>query len=129
MRMKIYLWMVLVLIMAACTNEEPEGVIVSKNYIKAGNSLQLQGEGQQAEITIEANCPWNISGTQDWLVVTPTNGSGTQRVTIAATRNLTGTARSADLTIQGGNLPQKVITVTQSDATKEPGASDNQPPT
>lgn len=128
MRMK-YLWMVLALILVACTNEEPEGIIVSKNFIKAEKSLQLQGEGQQTEMTIEANCSWNISGTQDWLVVTPTNGNGTQRISITATRNLTGASRSADLIIQGGNLPQKFIIVTQPDATKEPGANDNLPPT
>lgn len=93
---------------------------ITKDYLSVTPSLELLAEGQTADITINSNCNWTISKDADWLTVTPMSGSNTQTVTIAAIKNSSGADRMAILTVQGGSLPARRVTVTQKKVPETP---------
>lgn len=92
----------------------------SKDYLSVTPNLELLGDGQTTDITIDANCSWTITKDADWLTVSPMSGSNKQTVTIAAMKNSTGADRMAILTVQGGTLPARRVTVTQKAASDTP---------
>ena len=92
----------------------------SKDYLSVPTSQELLGDGQAVDITIDANCSWTITKDADWLTVTPMSGSNKQTVTIAAMKNSTGADRMAILTVQGGTLSPRRMTVTQRTASDTP---------
>lgn len=92
----------------------------SKDYLSVTPNLELLGDGQTTDITIDANCSWTISKDVDWLTVSPMSGSNKQTVTIAAMKNSTGADRMAILTVQGGTLPARRVTVTQRKSSDTP---------
>ncbi len=86
---------------------------INKDYLSVPTSLELSGEGQAMDININANCSWTITKDVDWLIINPMSGSNNQSVNISASRNSTGEDRIAILTVQGGTLPARKVTVTQ----------------
>ena len=113
---KSLLYALLLLVFVACGGGDDGGggtPDINKDYLRVPTSQELLGDGQAVDITIDANCSWTISKDADWLTVTPMSGSNKQTVTIAAMKNSTGSERMAILTVQGGTLPARKITVTQ----------------
>ena len=115
-------------------DEEP---IMSNEIINVQPNLSLLGDGQEADLKINANCGWTISqsaGTE-WLNVNPMSGDNTVTVKVSAGKNSTGTQRIATLTIRGKDITRSVV-VTQEKSSDsqtpsssgEPGAGDNLPP-
>lgn len=92
-----------------------EGPVVSKDYLNVTSELQLLGSGEERDISISANCSWTITieAGADWLTVNPTSGNNSQTVKVSAGENPTNQERIAVLSIQGGTLPAKKVTVTQ----------------
>lgn len=86
---------------------------VSKDYLSVTPNVQLLGDGETKEISISANCSWTISKDVDWLTVNPTSGNGNHTITISAGKNTTDADRYAVLSIKGGSLPERKVTVTQ----------------
>ena len=93
---------------------------INKDYLRVPTSQELLGDGQAIDITIDANCSWTISKDVEWLTVSPMSGSDKQTVTIAAMKNSTGADRMAILTVQGGTLPARRMTVTQRKSSDTP---------
>lgn len=148
--MKKYRYIVLLLSLAvvwACgggddSGDEPN---ISKDFVNVTPNVELLGDGQTVEINIQANCDWTITKDADWLSVIPSSGNGSQRVSITAGKNTTGSQRLAVLTVKGESVPARMVTVTQTkslnseessdpsdpenpNTTKEPNAGDNLPP-
>src|ERR1041385_6240327 len=49
-----------------------------------------------------SNCDWTaFNPCTDWLTISPTNGSGNGQVTLMASANVTGSARTCTLTVAG----------------------------
>ena len=91
--MKKYLYISLMFLLVACDKGGDVGQdtpVISNDFIKVAPNLQLLGDGQVEELAIEANCDWAITKTEDWLTVTPTSGSNSQRVKVSAGKNSTG---------------------------------------
>ena len=132
---KHIIFSLLAVVMMACSNDDTEGLIVSKDLISIPYSLQLQEDGQGMELVIKANCYWTISSSAEWLSFTPSEGIGNGYIYVTAERNLNMVERSGELTIYAGRAPVQVVRVTQSKATEEenkqvePGIDDNRPPT
>ena len=129
----------LMVLLVACggsgSDDEPQ---ISKDFLSVTPNLELLGDGQTTEITVSANCSWTISKDVDWLTVSPMSGTNTQTITVSAMKNTTGSDRKAVLSIKGGSLPVRMVTITQFSITEqqpsdnptshEPGADDNQLP-
>lgn len=98
--------------LAACTKDDDEGVIVSKTETK---DVLLPVAGQKATFTFEANSNWTARTTADWLTIAPTNGNkGTNTITATTTSiNRTKAERQATITVTSGSL-NKNFTVRQS---------------
>lgn len=116
---KSLLYTLLLMTCVACGGGEDTPQI-NKDYLSVPTSQELLGDGQAIDITIDANCSWTISKDVEWLTVSPMSGSDKQTVTIAAMKNSTGADRMAILTIQGGTLPARRMTVTQRKSSDTP---------
>ena len=77
-------------------------------------------EGQTTDLTINANCNWSITKNADWLTVSPMSGSSTQTITVSAMKNSSGADRMVVLTILGGELKSRKITITQKKVEETP---------
>ena len=86
---------------------------ISKDYLSVTPNVQLLGDGETKEISISANCSWTISKDADWLTVNPTSGNGNQTIAISAGMNTSEEDRYAVISVKGGSLPERKITVTQ----------------
>ncbi len=121
---KSILYSLLLIVCVACGGGDDAGggnsPQPSKDYLSVTPNLELLGDGQTTDITIDANCSWTISKDVDWLTVSPMSGSNKQTVTIAAMKNSTGADRMAILTVQGGTLPVRRVTVTQRKSSDTP---------
>lgn len=116
---KSLLYTLLLMTCVACGGGEDTPQI-NKDYLSVPTSQELLGDGQAIDITIDANCSWTISKDVEWLTVSPMSGSNKETVTIAAMKNSTGADRMAILTIQGGTLPARRMTVTQRKSSDTP---------
>lgn len=96
-----------------------DGPQVSKDYLSVTPNVQLLGDGESKDITISANCSWSITKDADWITVNPTSGNGNQTITISAGKNTTNADRFAVLSVKGGSLPDRKVTVTQLTASAE----------
>lgn len=65
--------------------------------------------------SITSSVDWTIECSDSWLTVNKTSGSGNTSVKITAEANTVNEARSATVTIKGDGVPEKTITVTQSE--------------
>lgn len=123
MKMKRIIYIVLLLtIVSACGGGGDSGggggggdaPDIRKEYLSVPPNLELLAEGQTSELNISANCSWTITVDVTWLTVTPTSGTNSQKVSVTASKNETGESRVAIITVKGGSLPEKKVTITQS---------------
>lgn len=120
---KSILYFLILMVFVACgggddTGETPQ---VNKDYLRVlQTSLEFSADGQTTEIAIKANCSWTITKDADWLTISPMSGANDQAVSISVTKNTTNEDRIAILTVQGGSLPARRVTITQKKATDTP---------
>ena len=69
--------------------------------------------GTSSAITVTSNQSWTVSSNASWLTVSPANGSNNGTFTMRATVNSSPYSRSATVTVTGGGIPPKTISVTQ----------------
>lgn len=93
---------------------------VTKDYLSVQTNLDFLADAQTTEMAINANCSWTISKDADWLTVNPMSGANNQTVIISVTKNSTNEDRIAILTVQGGSLSARKVTVTQKKAAETP---------
>lgn len=119
MMKKYLIFFTVVLITMACGGGGGDGggstPEINKDYLSVTPNLELLPEGQTTEITVSSNCSWTITKDNDcdWLTVSPMSGTNSQKVSVSASSNSTDVVRTAVLTVQGGSLPARKVTVTQ----------------
>ena len=127
------------LLSVACDSGEPGSETeVKKGMLDVASELTLLADGQEADLSIKANCKWTISCSDSWLTINPSKGSNSQTVKVSAGKNTTDKERVATLVVDGENATQRRVVVTQpksQEATTpdvptpvEPGPNDNLPP-
>lgn len=80
----------------------------------APTSVTVPQSGGTNYFSVTANVSWSITDDADWLMVSPTSGSGDRQVTVTATSANTGTsARSATVTVTGGGITRYVTVIQQ----------------
>lgn len=92
-------------ILSGCKDEPvPDSLSVAPDAL-----TEIVAEGQTQEITVKSTVKWTVSGTTDWVKVTPSTGNaGEAKVSINVLPNEKGDKRNATLEFRGGNLSQKV---------------------
>ena len=116
----IYLLMLMGIVACASDNAGDETPTISKDFLSVVPSMELLAEGQTTDLTINANCNWSITKNADWLTVSPMSGSSTQTITVSAMKNSSGADRMVVLTILGGELKSRKITITQKKVEETP---------
>lgn len=133
---KVFIYMVMMIAFAACgggsDNGSDEPIVVTNDYIGVQpSSVQMPGAETVLELTITANCSWNVSADVDWISIDPASGNGNGTVTITASLNSSGADRMGTITVrkENGTLEKKVR-VTQGTPTGAivPTINDNQYP-
>ena len=105
---------------SACTSNDDanEENTVSSNYIVVSSKVSMSGNSQAATIDVTSNCHWKVTydkGSWTDLIVSPSEGTGNQVVTIETSINNTEGDRVVVLNFSAddGSLP-RACTVTQS---------------
>ena len=109
------LFTTILMLVFACGGDSAGGdETLSKDYLNVTPNMVLQKDGDTKDLQISANCNWTITimNNANWLTVNPMSGSNSQTVTITAGNN-SGSERIAVLSIKGGSLPEKKVTITQ----------------
>lgn len=134
---KVFISMVMMTAFAACGGGSDNGggdepVVVTSDYIGVQpTSIQMPGAEAVQELTITANCSWNVSADVDWISIEPASGNGNGTVTITASLNSTGADRTGTITVRKDNgTLEKKVRVTQGTPTGAivPTINDNQFP-
>ena len=107
-------------VFSACTSNDDanEENTVSSNYIVVSSKVSMSGNSQAATIDVTSNCHWKVTydkGSWADLIVSPSEGTGNQVVTIETSVNNTEGDRVVVLNFSAddGSLP-RACTVTQS---------------
>lgn len=82
------------------------------NLSVSPESLSVTADDQTSSFSISSNTDWTISSNQAWCTPSETSGSGNKTITCSIVANTQSQARTAAITVSGGNL-SKTITVTQ----------------
>lgn len=81
---------------------------VSSNY------FSVSPERNTYELQINTNQSWTLSSNQSWCTVSSSSGNGDNTVSFTVTENTAEEERTAVLTVQAGELSQKITVVQQS---------------
>jgi parallel beta-helix repeat protein len=65
------------------------------------------------KFNIISNTRWNAVSDKTWLTVNPSDSTGNAEITVTAAANPLVTARTAAITLSGNDVPDWIITVTQ----------------
>lgn len=63
-----------------------------------GTVQELESLGGSVEVALKSNGEWTVNTTAEWLVVTPTSGSGNATLTLTAEANTLSEPRTAEIT-------------------------------
>jgi len=84
---------------------------------EGGGELTFCGNsssGKTAGVTTQATCDWTAEGSDDWIHVTPSSGTGPGSVTVTVDSYLPpGDTRTGSVTIQGSVGTPVIYTITQ----------------
>ena len=128
---KIYLYIsILMSVACSCSSgDDLDDITMSKDYISVTQSVDIPGDGGEAQLQVNASCSWSISSNAEWLTIEPTSGENNASITVSAGKNTTGSTRTATLTVKGGTSLTRTVTINQARASaQEPGHDDNIPP-
>lgn len=90
-------------------------IVSAKSIAVSSNTATLAKEvGSLSSVTLTSNTAWTVTSSEDWLVVSPTSGSGNGTLALTAdAANETASARTATVTISSDGITSVTITVTQ----------------
>ncbi|OAD44611.1 polysaccharide lyase family 7 protein [Polaribacter atrinae] len=113
----------------SCSSADSEEEIVDILSLSTIAEFSASQETQTVEVT--ANVYWYTSNTNNWIAVTPTNGTNNRTIDISVTANSEFNKRTGVITIIAGSV-SKSLTITQAarleitgdlDASKVPSAN------
>lgn len=69
----------------------------NEKYINVPDNLSFDLSGSTKEIAIDSNTEWVVTASDNWIIVTPTSGSGDGTITITVAPNVSG--RTGSITV------------------------------
>ena len=108
----------------AC-EEKGNDVVANPTVEVSTKSLNFAMEEGSQDVDITANSDWKVEVDVDWVTVTPANGTGDAKITVAVAMNDTGAARETTVKVIAlhktyGNWETKKIAVKQSASNDAP---------
>ena len=85
----------------------------ANNLTVSPTSLPLASGASSGTVSVTANVTWTVGDDQTWLSTSSAGGSGNGSFTVSATANTGTSSRSGVVSVTGGGLPARTITVTQ----------------
>ena len=108
-RIKHLLFVAAMLLLVGCNKDV--------NVNLSENAHDFETVGGTAEIGVESNGAWQVSGCPDWLTVSPMSGDGNATLTLTCANNTSGAPRSAELKVKT-KTDEAVLAVRQGSATE-----------
>lgn len=99
-----------VLFLVVCCDDFEPQLDIDKTEI----SMQAKSDASSFEII--SNTDWTISVSEEWLSVSPQEGSNNTSIAVNVTENTDSLSRSATLTIEAEDVESKTVTVIQNGA-------------
>ena len=92
----------------SCTEDEVDPNFSIENV---GDVVMGSAKGSQVTISFTSTREWKASTVADWFTIAPVSGeAGTCNITLTAiSENITGSVRTATLTLTSGTLTQNII--------------------
>ena len=108
----------------AC-EDKGNDVVANPTVEVSTKSLNFAMEEGSQDVDITANSDWKVEVDVDWVTVTPANGTGDAKITVAVAMNDTGAARETTVKVIAlhktyGNWETKKITIKQSASNDTP---------
>ncbi len=98
------------LLFSSCSKDDPAP---APELVVSTEQLAFSKDGETKSFHVKSNIAWQLSSSESWCSLTPTNGqAGTIKVDATASKNETTTTRTAIITVTAGDLSEQ-ITVTQ----------------
>lgn len=86
----------------------------SQGFMAGSNKIKLAyAKGSTGSIDISANVSWTAASDKSWLSVSPTSGSGDEKLTFIVDQNDSTSKRSANVILSSVGYGSQIITVTQ----------------
>ena len=117
--MKQYLYIILTtlaIVFCSCADEaDTNNLVLSNGYMTVNEtSIVLPGAGESKTVSVKANCHWNVSVSDDWVSVNPSNGNNSGSITISVQANPSVTSeRSTTITVSTDDDLTRTIHVRQ----------------
>ena len=108
----------------ACEDKDND-VVANPTVEVSTKSLNFAMEEGSQDVDITANSDWKVEVDVDWVTVTPANGTGDAKITVAVAMNDTGAARETTVKVIAlhktyGNWETKKIAIKQSASNDTP---------
>ncbi len=108
----------------ACEDKDND-VVANPTVEVSTKSLNFAMEEDSQDVDITANSDWKVEVDVDWVTVTPANGTGDAKITVAVAMNDTGAARETTVKVIAlhktyGNWETKKIALKQSASNDTP---------
>ena len=108
----------------ACEDKDND-VVANPTVEVSTKSLNFAMEEGSQDVDITANSDWKVEVDVDWVTVTPANGTGDAKITVAVAMNDTGAARETTVKVIAlhktyGNWETKKIALKQSASNDTP---------
>ena len=96
------------------------GIAIQAATLNVSTSALDIGYNQRSvTFNITSDTSWTISGSISWIYTYTYSGFGDKTVTFYSDANTTTAERTATITVSGGGLPDKTVTITQSGVTAD----------
>lgn len=102
----------------SCIDTTPQKEITQRLELSVNELTTIESSGGTVTFNITSTTPWEISGVQDWCVVSPVLGlAGTTEVTVTCPENNSYDERNSGIVISNGTLSKNLlVTQKQKDA-------------
>jgi PelA/Pel-15E family pectate lyase len=110
-RLNFFLFTLMAYLFAGCKKKEIEVPLeISKD------NVLFNAAGGMDYIDVTSSAEWTVTGAPDWLSVSPSSGSGKQRIEISSTPNPSALKRTSSVEVSDGKT-SKIISVNQEGTT------------
>ena len=104
-------------------NSSDSGEEEQVDILDVSTVSEFSASGETNSIAVTANLYWYTANNNDWITLSPTNGTNNGTINISVTANPNTTVRTGSVSVIGGDI-SKNITITQAAKAESTGVLD-----